>query len=119
MDENEEEKDDDLTEEKIARLRKVKGKMDKFMLEISADLLDEEDKKLAEKKITELLKHQGIPATISYVKAFAEGFQMSMAAMMDDKQTAMMALATIFCFIDRLDTDMKSKVDKAMKEKLK
>lgn len=115
MDENE--NDEVEKPEDADRYRKMKDKIDKFMIDVSGDMLDESTLKAAENKITRTLKMHGIPANASYVKAFSEGFQMCMA-IGSDAGLMIPALASIQAFVGKLDRRMKTQVDKSIKETL-
>lgn len=92
--------------------KKLKGKLDKFMSEISADLLDEEDYVLAKKKVRKQLLDIGVPYSLSYLKAFLDGFKTSMGASEVSRETTMLMLTCLAKMVSDLQVDMDLKIDK-------
>ena len=112
---HEEEREDSA--EEIARHRKIKDKMDKFMADITSDLLTDEEYILDKKKISSFLQQKNIPFSISYVKSFKEGFEFAVGVTLEDKNFAMMLMACLNKVVGEMQLDMDLKVSKSVDSK--
>lgn len=110
------EDNEELSEEEIKKnedkAKRIQKKLDAFMEDVSADLMDEELFGLARKRIVSHLKKGGIPLSVSYLKAMKEGMQMATGAHQADASYPMMLIVAISKMISEADT--KKQVDQAM-----
>lgn len=100
-----------------AKAKKIHDKMQKFMAEISVDLLDEDEFKMAKKKILSTLTKVGVPTTLTYMKAFREGYQHAMGAHGAGSDIAMLMLTCVQRIVAEQEVDMELKVAKSMESK--
>ncbi len=120
MDEDEEKKEENHVWGKPmddAKAKKIHDKMQKFMAEISVDLLDEEEYNLAKKKMFQSLSKVGVPTTLTYMKAFREGYQHAMGAHGAGSDIAMLMLTCVQRIVAEMEVDMELKVAKSMENK--
>lgn len=104
-------------EEKQKRAEKYLKKVEALMAEAGADLIDEEVFDLTKKKVLEIFKSASIPATLSYMKAFKEGFSFGTDLAMLGMHESMTVRICILKMVD----DLKNKntdelIEKSMKE---
>lgn len=117
MDENEEEKENQPREMSEEKAQKIKAKMQAFMADISNDLLEDEDYQEAVKKIMSTLTKRGIPTSLTYLKAYREGYELAMGAHGIDHSTAMLMLTCISRLVAEKEIDMELKVSKSLASK--
>lgn len=117
MEENEEIEFSEPSEMSEEKAKRIKDKMEAFMADISNELLDDEDYKKVTKKIFNSLKRAELPATLTYLKAMREGYNLCMGAHGFDKGVAMMILTCMSRLVAEKETDMELKVSKSMNNK--
>ena len=118
--ENEENEEDEMTDvdrEKIEKKhRRIKMKMEQFMLEVGEELIDEESIRMVQDKVKKTFKQNGIPYRLSYLKSFKEGIEMGASAIENGKDIFVMFLVSVSRIIADIEKDMNIQVDKATKE---
>lgn len=63
-----------------AKMKKIKDKMDTFMADVAADMLDTESITKLEKVVKKKLLEAGVGGTLPYLKAFRAGMETAIAA---------------------------------------
>lgn len=98
-------------EDKDAKLIRIKEKMEAALVDVAMDMYEPDDLKELRKLVSAKLRSAKAGTSVSYIRAFIEGFEFGMVA--QDQNQGVPALAGMRLILKEEDAKMAAKVDEA------